>query len=157
MEQKTNKYEGFFLLNTSRITPEGGGATKTVGDLLKKHGAAIVRVDVWDERKLAYAVKDQKRGTYVLAHFEAASPAVAAIRNEVNISEDVLRAIVLRHEPGFPTFRTAAEYAALQPKRDSAPDGRRRDGDDEEGGRGRWREGDDFEMGSRGEDEDRQG
>lgn len=157
MEQKTNKYEGFFLLNTGRITPEGGGATRIVGDLLKKHGAAPVRVDVWDERKLAYPIKDQKRGTYVLAHFEAPSPAVAAIRNEVNINEDVLRAILVRHDLEFPTFRTAAEYAALQPKRDPAQDGKRRDGDDEEGGRGRWRDGDDFEMGSRGEDEDRQG
>lgn len=135
VEQKLNKYEGMFLLHNGRVPPEGGGAASLVGELLKKHGAAVVRLEVWDERKLAYPVQDQKRGTYVLAHFEAQAPAVNALNHDVSISEDVLRALVVRHELEFPTFRTAADMAAFQPRKELFGAGRRR-GDDDEGGRG---------------------
>jgi len=140
-----NKYEGMFLLNNSKVGTEPGSATKLVSDLLTKHGATPVRVDVWDERKLAFPIEDQKRGTYVLAHFEAEGGVVKSVTHDVNISEDIMRSLMVRHETEFPTFRIASEMAALQPKKDMTfgDDRRRRDGD-EEGGRGRWRDNDDF-------------
>jgi small subunit ribosomal protein S6 len=141
VEQKSHKYEGMFLLNNGRISAEGGGATGVVDALLKKHGASVVRVDVWDERKLAYPVEDQKRATYVLAHFEAPPASIAGLNHDVNISEDVLRWLPVRHELEFPPFRTASEMATLQPRKELIVDeGRRRrggeDGEDEGGRRG---------------------
>lgn len=137
-----NKYEGMFLLNNSKISPETGGATRPVQDLLAKHGASVVRCDVWDERKLAYPIKDQKRGTYVLAHFEAPPTNVKGLSHDLNINEDIMRALLVRHELEFPTFRTASDMAAMQPKRDPLSDPKRRGRDDMgDDDRGRWRDG----------------
>jgi PTH1 family peptidyl-tRNA hydrolase len=122
------KYEGMFLLDNSRVKPEAAESTGAVTELLKKHGAEVVKIDRWDERKLAYEVKKQKRGTFVLSHFEADPAVMPELRHDVNLNESVLRALILRVDEDFPAWMSAAEYEALRPKREDDDRG-------EEGGR----------------------
>lgn len=149
MTQKLCKYEGMFILHNGRVNAENGSGVQIVNALIQKHHGQPVKVDLWDERKLAYPINDQKRATYILAHFEAPADSVAALSHDVNISEDVMRALVLRVED-FPLWRTFAEIDALRPRREP----RKRDEESwEEGGerRGGWRER--FEDEGRGETE----
>jgi ribosomal protein S6 len=138
------KYEAMFLLNNAKATAETAQGVTIVSDLLKKHGAEIAKVGVWDERKLAYPIENQKRGTYVLAHFTLDPAHVGNVTHEVNINEDVMRALVTALEEEFPTFRTYAEMEALRPKRDPLVETRRRRDD----------ELDEDDMGDRGEGRD---
>jgi small subunit ribosomal protein S6 len=141
-EVKKNLYEAMFLLPNSRVNAENGSGTAIVNALLEKHHGKPVKVDLWDERKLAYPVKDQKRATYILAHFEAPTDAVQKLMHDVNISEDILRALVLA-VPEFPIWRTAAEIDALRPRREP----RKREDEWEEPGdrRGGWRDRDEYD------------
>lgn len=85
------QYEGMFLF------PGGGEAeanVKRVQDMIEKQGGSILALKRWDERKLAYEVKKQKRGTYVLAHFTAPGAAITAITRDVNLSDDILRVLI---------------------------------------------------------------
>lgn len=104
MSENLNKYEGMFLLNNSKVPQGQGAGIRLVSSLLEKRDARIKQIDVWDERKLAYPIEHQKRGTYVLAHFEAPSASVDLIHRDVNITEGVMRALILRHGRGFPPF-----------------------------------------------------
>ncbi|MSR74716.1 MAG: 30S ribosomal protein S6 [Planctomycetes bacterium] len=138
MSAKLCKYEGMFVLHNSKVNAENGGGTQLVTGLIQKHHGQPVKVDLWDERKLAYPIKDQKRATYILAHFEAPPTSVAGLSHAVNISEDVMRALVVRVEE-FPMWRNFAEIDALRPRREP----RRRDDEswDEGGGGGERRGG----------------
>jgi small subunit ribosomal protein S6 len=142
VEQKLNKYEAMFLLNHAKVPPEGAESVQVVSDVLTKHGARIERCEIWGERKLAYPIQHQRRGTYVLAHIEAAPGAIANIQHEINISESILRWLPERQGSEFPPFRTAADWAEAsgrRPRRDRPEGGRDdREGgrDDREGGRG---------------------
>jgi small subunit ribosomal protein S6 len=91
--EKVNQYEGMFLLGASAAA-EVEGSINTVRGIIERHGGKILVLKKWDERKLTYEVKKQKRGLYVIAYFTAPSTAVSAIERDVNLSEDVLRVMV---------------------------------------------------------------
>jgi PTH1 family peptidyl-tRNA hydrolase len=125
------KYEGMFLIDNSRVKPDPESCVGAVNEILGKHKANVVRTDRWDERKLAYEIRKQKRATYVLSHFEMELAEVVELRRDLSLNENFLRALVLRQEEGFPKFMTGAEYEALRPKRedDDRIDDRRDDGE----------------------------
>jgi small subunit ribosomal protein S6 len=93
---KVNQYEGMFLLG-----PSGADAEKAVGiakAMVEKHGGTLQVIKKWDERKLAFEIKKQKRGTYVIAFFTAPSTSITPLEREVKLSEEVLRVLITRAE-----------------------------------------------------------
>lgn len=132
MSGTLNKYEGMFLFHQGLLGASTTPAQGLVKELLEKYGATPVKVEVWDERKLAYPIMDQKRGTYVLSHFEAPSEVIDKINTGVRISDIFLRWLCVRHESKFPDFKIASEMEGARSRRDS-------DRDDGEGGERRGR------------------
>ena len=106
---KTNVYEAMFLLG-----PSGADAEKGVAmcrGMIEKHGGSIKVIKKWDERKLAFEVNRQKRGTYVVAFFDAGPGAISPLERDVKLSEDVLRVLVTRAE-----HLNEAEMNAVEPQ-----------------------------------------
>jgi small subunit ribosomal protein S6 len=66
--------------------------------LFTKHGATIKSAKRWDERRLAYPIQHQLRGTYLLAYYEAETSELAAIRRELEYAEAVFRHMTLACE-----------------------------------------------------------
>jgi len=88
-------YEGMFLLDSARVAKDWEGTEALVTNVLVRYGATIKIKDRWDERKLAYPVKKQRRGTYYLAYFDAPPAAIAEIRRDLQLTEGVLRFLIL--------------------------------------------------------------
>jgi small subunit ribosomal protein S6 len=63
--------------------------------LFKKHGAEILSGRRWDERRLAYSIKGQNRGTYLLVYFAADTQTLTAIRRDLQFSEALLRYLLV--------------------------------------------------------------
>jgi len=89
------QYEAMFLLGTA-ATAEPEKGVETCRGIIERHGGQIMVIKKWDERKLAYEISGQKRGTYVISFFTAPGAAVAAIERDVKLSEEVLRVLVLK-------------------------------------------------------------
>ena len=85
------QYEGMFLLPGSA---EVEASVKRVRDIIEKHGGTIMVIKKWDERKLAYELKKQKRGLFVLAYFTGPGAAITPITRDVNLSDDILRVLI---------------------------------------------------------------
>ena len=90
---KIYQYEGLFLFGTA-ATVDVEGSVKAIGELVTKHGGEIMLLRKWDERKLAYEVKKNKRGLYVLCFFKAQGGAVDKITRDVNLTENILRVLI---------------------------------------------------------------
>ncbi len=90
-------YEGLFLLNQN-FAADLPAATEHVKTILERHQAEIVLLKKWDDRKLAYPVRGQKRGTYLLAFFNAPTNQIIAIDRDCNLSEQVQRALIIKAE-----------------------------------------------------------
>ena len=78
--------------------------------MIEHHAGQIIVIKKWDKRKLAYEIKGQKRGLYIIAYFTAPGAAVAAIERDVNLSEQVLRVLVTGRSS------EAEEMAAVEPQ-----------------------------------------
>lgn len=66
-----------------------------VTGLFTKHGAKILSSRRWDERRLAYPIKGQHRGTYLLVYFSADTQHLAGIRRDLQFNESLLRSLMV--------------------------------------------------------------
>ncbi len=92
----SNLYEGLFLMSQSAVGGGLGAAIDHVREALGRIDAEVITLRKWDERKLSYAVKRQKRGTYLLALFRADGTRLTEVENTCNLSELVLRVMMTR-------------------------------------------------------------
>lgn len=91
-------YEGMLLVEPTVANREWERIVEEVERVAKRHGAAVLQVTKWGERKLAYPIRKVNRGTYVLTYLAAPPKAVAKIREDFRLSEVILRSLILRHE-----------------------------------------------------------
>jgi small subunit ribosomal protein S6 len=95
-EVRINLYEGMFLLNQQAVSTDFASAIEHIRDILNRAEAEILILSRWDERKLAYEIKNQKRGLFILAYFKARASQIANIDRDCNLSEQVLRSLIIR-------------------------------------------------------------
>lgn len=93
MTPRNKKYEALFLFGAAS-TVDVDGALKRVESIVTSHEGKVILLRKWDERRLAYEIKKQKRGLYILCFFEGPTTAVEKITRDVNLSEDILRVLV---------------------------------------------------------------
>ncbi len=94
-EERTDLYEGFFLVNQS-VVGELDEAINFVTEILNRARCEIVAIQRWDERRLAYPINGQRRGLYILAYFNAPRSLIANIERDVSLSDEMLRCLVTR-------------------------------------------------------------
>ena len=94
-EQRINAYEGLFLFPQA-VGGELQFAVDHISEILAKSDAEVISISKWDERRLAYEIKGNKRGIYFLVYFRALRTALIAIERSCNLSETLLRSMVIR-------------------------------------------------------------
>jgi len=94
-EQRINTYEGLFLFPQAAAT-DLQGATDLVQQILNRGGAEVLSFAKWDERRLAYEIKGNKRGIYFLAYFKAPADRIPVMERDCNLSEQMLRFMITR-------------------------------------------------------------
>ena len=115
-----NVYEAMFLLGANAAT-EPQAALDLCKGFIERHGGKIKVLKKWDERKLAYEVNGQKRGTYVIAYFTATGAAVGPLERDVKLSEDVMRVLVTRADHLNEQEMNAVEPQPIQPREERNP------------------------------------
>ena len=119
-EPGQKQYEAMFL-----FPPPGAvdvdGMTNLARGIIERHGGSVLHIKKWDERKLSYEIKRQKRGTYIIAYYKGPGPSVAAIERDVNLSEDVLRVLITDATHLNQKEMEAVEPQPIQPREERAP------------------------------------
>jgi len=69
-----------------------------VGQLIQTNGGQIKKVTPWGKRRLAYTVKDNREGHYVVAEFDLDQAKVQEVERVLKISDTVFRHLLVRHE-----------------------------------------------------------
>jgi small subunit ribosomal protein S6 len=92
-------YEGMFILDASKYSRDPAGMAQQVVDLIQQHGGTVLASRLWDERKLAYPIKGHKKGVYWLTYFQMPSGNLVALERQCEITDDILRKLVLKVEP----------------------------------------------------------
>lgn len=92
-----NKYESVIIINPS-LEEEGiKGLIQRFTDLINTDGK-VESVEEMGKRRLAYEVKKNKEGYYVLFNFEAKPELIAELERNYRITDEVIKFIVVRKE-----------------------------------------------------------
>ena len=94
-QTNVHPYEGLFLFPQSAVT-DLQGTVDHLKQILGRGEAKIISLRRWDERRLAYEIKGNKRGTYFLVYFMGRADQMATIERMCNLSEQMLRSIIIR-------------------------------------------------------------
>ena len=95
MSTKKNYYETMFLISQAAAA-DFGSAIDHIRGLFGRIDAEIVALSKWDERRLAYEIKKQRRGIYILAYFACDPTKVAELERACNLSDQILRFMTIK-------------------------------------------------------------
>lgn len=107
-------YEIMYLLDNNAVRAGWKEAKAAATGLIEKHGGKVLSARRWDERALAYPIRQRRRGTYLLTYASLDAKGTAGLRRELDLTENVLRYLILTAE-GVPPQElelTAAESQA---------------------------------------------
>ncbi|HEX4053411.1 MAG TPA: 30S ribosomal protein S6 [Tepidisphaeraceae bacterium] len=109
-DTSANTYEAMFLLG-SAFAADMDNALKLVRTIVERHEGKAIVLKKWDERKLAYEIRGEKRGLYVICFFTAPPASVGAMVRDVELSDQILRVMVTKAD-----HLNAEEMAAVEPQ-----------------------------------------
>ena len=69
-----------------------------LSEVIKKEGGEVVKVDNWGLKNLAYRIKKNRKGYYVLLNIVAPAKAVAEYERLIRLNEDVIRYMTVKVE-----------------------------------------------------------
>jgi small subunit ribosomal protein S6 len=91
-------YELMYVLNT-RLDEEAQTTLNTkISDTIKKIGGTIDGTEVFGRRRLAYPIQKQTEGLYMITNFQADSKSLKDLNYMMNITEGLLRHLVIRRD-----------------------------------------------------------
>ena len=104
-------YEVLYIVRADFDDEKVQDAVKRVNTLIARSGGTAERTNLWGKRKLAYEVKHQTEGAYVLQDFQLEPDRVPELEAGLKITEEVLRHLIVR-KPEKAAVAPAAPPAA---------------------------------------------
>lgn len=94
-----NVYEGLFIFDSNRYSRDPGGVSAQVADFVQKLGGEVLVSRLWEERRLAYPINGQRKGTYWLAYFRLDGKQLTTLERDCQLSESIMRSLVIKIDP----------------------------------------------------------
>ena len=91
-------YEIMFILSTQLSDDEKKAGVTLVEETLTKAGAVELKTEIWGDRKLAYPIKKKENGYYVLTLFQIDGTKLPEVEAKLNISESILKYMIVRND-----------------------------------------------------------
>lgn len=97
-----NKYELMFILSPMLTEDKRKKALDELNELLTTKTASVFHVDDWGKKDLAYKIKKQSEGYYMIYYFNLAeSKAIAEIDRHLRLDQAFLRHLILKREDNY--------------------------------------------------------
>jgi small subunit ribosomal protein S6 len=89
-------YEILFIADSNLGEPDVDALAAQVQGYVEKEGGRVQKVEKWGKKRLAYLVKRQREGYYVLVVAEAQPPVVKEVERRLRVTDGILRFITVR-------------------------------------------------------------
>jgi small subunit ribosomal protein S6 len=84
-------YESVFIARQDITAQQAEALADQFAELVSQNGGEVKKREYWGLRNLAYRIKKNRKGHYVLFNLDAPPAAVAEMERNMRLSEDVLR------------------------------------------------------------------
>ena len=96
MADNTGVYEGLFIFDSNRFARDRDALAREVEGYVDSAGGELLVSRLWEERRLAYAIKGQRKGAYWLMYFRLPTSQLTALTRQCEINDAVLRQLFVR-------------------------------------------------------------
>ncbi len=94
-------YESIFIVHPEVVGDDQTAIIDKYKTILTDQGAEVLKLDNWGVRTLAYPVKKQTKGCYVLVIFDAEPTVIAEFERRMRIDEKVIKFQTVVMEGGY--------------------------------------------------------
>ncbi len=96
MADNTAVYEGMFILDANKLARDQDGLTSQVNGLIEAAGGQVEVSRLWEERRLAFPIKGQRKGAYWITYFRVSTQNLVELSRQCELNEGILRQLFVR-------------------------------------------------------------
>ena len=89
-------YETVLIARNDVTQQQVEGVADTIATLLEGDGGTVQKREYWGLRSLAYRIKKNRKGHYMLLGLDAPPASITEMERQLRLNEDVLRFMTLR-------------------------------------------------------------
>ena len=89
-------YESVLIARQDLGASQVSSIVSDLSDVIKKEGGEVVRVDNWGLKNLAYRIKKNRKGHYVILNISAPEKSIAEFERLMRVNEDIIRYMTVR-------------------------------------------------------------
>jgi small subunit ribosomal protein S6 len=91
-------YESVLIARQDLGASQVNALVEELTGVIKAEGGEVVKVDNWGLKNLAYRIKKNRKGYYVLLDIVAPAQAITEYERRIRLNEDVIRYMTVRVE-----------------------------------------------------------
>jgi small subunit ribosomal protein S6 len=96
LADNTGVYEGLFIFDSNRFARDRDALAREVEGYIEAAGGELLVSRLWEERRLAYPIKGQRKGAYWLMYFRLPTAQVTPVTRQCEINDALLRQLFVR-------------------------------------------------------------
>lgn len=89
-------YESVFIARQDISTQDVEKLTEKFGKVIADGKGKVIKKEYWGLRNLAYLLKKNRKGHYVMFGVDASAEAMAELQRQFSLSEDVIRSLTVK-------------------------------------------------------------
>lgn len=89
-------YEHVFIARQDITASQVEGITADFSKIIEENEGKVAKTEYWGLKNLAYKIKKNRKGHYILMNIDAPHAAVAEMERQARLHEDVLRFMTIR-------------------------------------------------------------
>lgn len=117
-----NIYENIIIFNAALPDEDIETAVSKIKDIITGSGGEMLKADNWGRRKLAFEIKKQKKGLYMLLLFRSDPSVIRKLEGHYKVTDSVIKFMIVKLDKkalaagvaGTETESTAAPVAVEQ-------------------------------------------
>lgn len=86
-----NEYELMMIVRTELDEEGVNTLNERIGEFVRTTGGEVIETQLWGRRTLAYLIRKQREGNYVLMRLRLLPSATAALERSLRLNDNVLR------------------------------------------------------------------
>lgn len=92
-------YETIFIVRPTLSDEEVNKIIEKIRGMIEKKNGKVLSTENWGKKKLAYAVKKEKKGTYLLFRFKGDGKLVAELERQCLIEDALIKLLTVKSNP----------------------------------------------------------
>ncbi|MDP4199030.1 MAG: 30S ribosomal protein S6 [Bacteroidota bacterium] len=92
---ENKRYESTVIVKGSLQDEQIDATISKIEDFIAKNGGAVIEMERWGRRKLAYEIGRETQGFYVSAHFTAPGGMITRLERMYDLDDNIIRWLTL--------------------------------------------------------------